>query len=430
MRRDKINIWIANFWRPFLGAILLSMWSGPSAAQVSIMAPTKIAPFQPITVILKSDRKMTVRIHLLSKLIDNKESYSWAEFDIDKGENKLKDLKPKTGTYRTESPYGLLYSHSLLDKKDKFEFYNNLFRDINKNEYILVVENNENIISISKVITDYTLLDSESSYIETENFRARIYRPQGPGPYPAIIFIGGNPHKRVDNIGFSFTNRGYVFIHVIYHSNTTKCFNQYPVESIIRAVEWLKSQDYVNDNIGIIGISRGAEVIPIVASHLRGINYSILINFSAWALPAGCLFREPAWSVDGKGIDYLPLPRINIQHRSQSEMIVEYGSKFGERYVLPFRNLYMETLFVGSEIDEILPSENSVNIACNIVGCNNDSHYTSIILERTGHNIMIPPWTPAICSKQDILDGRCDVLASNSMRIYEYIIQFISGRGR
>jgi dienelactone hydrolase len=98
---------------------------------------------------------------------------------------------------------------------------------------------------------------------------AEIYRPQGPGPFPAVIVLNGcggiSDHERnwaqtLNSWGYvamvvdSFRSRGYGNI----CTNTSAVTPTDRISDIIGAAETLKSQPYVQkDHLGLIGFSHG-----------------------------------------------------------------------------------------------------------------------------------------------------------------------------
>lgn len=109
--------------------------------------------------------------------------------------------------------------------------------------------------------------------------------PEGDGPHPAIIVIGGSGggDVLVRRIAPAFVEQGYAVFGLVYYSPAwfgrpaqfpmlPAAFDAIPVERAVEARDWLCARAEVDcQAIGIYGVSKGAEFALLVGSLADGI---------------------------------------------------------------------------------------------------------------------------------------------------------------
>ena len=112
--------------------------------------------------------------------------------------------------------------------------------------------------------------------IENTFATGKIYLPGIENiPYPGIIIVSGSDGGIPGNNAIpeffiqEIVNHGFAVFALAYfgYNNLPPLLEKIPLEYFLNAINWFKSQDYINDNaVGIIGQSRGGELALILGS--------------------------------------------------------------------------------------------------------------------------------------------------------------------
>ena len=108
--------------------------------------------------------------------------------------------------------------------------------------------------------------------------------PEGDGPFPAIILLGGSEggDRGARSLAPRFLAEGYAVLGVPYYSpawggqpqqfpDLPSAFVNIPVDKASIAKDWLaKREDVQSENIGIYGVSKGAEFALLAGSKIEG----------------------------------------------------------------------------------------------------------------------------------------------------------------
>ncbi|XP_062823239.1 uncharacterized protein LOC100562400 [Anolis carolinensis] len=113
--------------------------------------------------------------------------------------------------------------------------------------------------------------------------RATLFLPPGPGPFPGILDLYGSGGGLVEYRASLLASRGFVTLALAYLA-----FEDLPVFPEVldldyfgEAVEFLKKQEQVQSTrIGVIGISKGADLALAVATFWPGIQAAVSISGS------------------------------------------------------------------------------------------------------------------------------------------------------
>lgn len=108
--------------------------------------------------------------------------------------------------------------------------------------------------------------------------------PEGDGPFPAIILLGGSEGGDRGSRGSApkFLAQGYAVLGIPYYSpawgdakqqfpELPRAFADIPVDKLAIAQDWLAARDDIKaDDIGIYGISKGAEMALLAGAKIEG----------------------------------------------------------------------------------------------------------------------------------------------------------------
>ncbi|HYI47054.1 MAG TPA: acyl-CoA thioester hydrolase/BAAT C-terminal domain-containing protein [Allosphingosinicella sp.] len=142
---------------------------------------------------------------------------------------------------------------------------------------------------------------------------ARFIRPEGAGPFPALLILGGSEGgtRGVRAMAAPFAAQGYAVLALSYFraDGLPPALDQILLETFDRGLAWLAAQPSVDRNrIGIFGISKGAEAALLVASRRAGIRAVVAGSPShvVWQGLSQDFARRSSWSAGGAPLPFLP----------------------------------------------------------------------------------------------------------------------------
>jgi dipeptidyl aminopeptidase/acylaminoacyl peptidase len=219
--------------------------------------------------------------------------------------------------------------------------------------------------------------------------------PEGSGKFPAVIvchgFKGGKQQPHIKRIADDLTKEGFVTLRFDFTNNPGESEGDlYDVtvtgelDDLNKAIDFVKSLDYVNENIGITGHSLGGFVCLKVASERNDIK--CLVTLSS-------LF-------DFKGAHVLKTSFKEAKEKGYfiTESITTYFKKFkvsvnffedGLKYDLSkdVKKIKCPTLVIHGDKDESIPLEQAKDLF-NALECEKD---LKIIKDAPKHNYVTEP---------------------------------------
>ena len=113
---------------------------------------------------------------------------------------------------------------------------------------------------------------------------AFLVKPEGEGPFPSIIVLGGSEggDRTARTFASKFSAQGYAVLGLPYYSpawgdnepqfpELPRAFADIPVDKLKIAKDWLiEREDVRSDSIGIYGVSKGAEMALLAGSKIEG----------------------------------------------------------------------------------------------------------------------------------------------------------------
>jgi acetyl esterase len=214
---------------------------------------------------------------------------------------------------------------------------------------------------------DFKVEDVEYRRDGEQSWLALMYRPQGAGPFPALIDIHGgawNNGVRTDNPAIA---EGLAASGVVVASIDFRCGGQYPYPSSLAdinyATRWLKAHaaDFNADpaTVGGLGVSSGGHLILLSAMRPYDPRYTALPYAGAAGIDATLAYAISCWGVLDPYGRYLM-----AQERGNKELMANHERYFltadamqesnlirilqqGEQVVLPPALLIQGTADVG-----------------------------------------------------------------------------------
>jgi dienelactone hydrolase len=157
---------------------------------------------------------------------------------------------------------------------------------------------------------------------------AFFMKPDGDGPFPAIILLGGSEggDSGARTKAPRFVAEGYAILGLPYYSpawgdqpqqfpGLPRAFAEIPVDSAETAKDWLSARgDIRSDDIGIYGVSKGAEFALLAGSKIEGFAAIAAIVpsdvvWEGWGTGDGT--RPSSFSWRGKALPHVPYEGMN-----------------------------------------------------------------------------------------------------------------------
>ncbi len=199
---------------------------------------------------------------------------------------------------------------------------------------------------------------------------ANFYPTKLPGKQPGILIVGGSEggiSQAVDAMAKAIHAEGYNVLNIsMYRApQQTQQLVEVPLEVFDRALDFLKQQPNVNPQaIGLIGASKGAEAVLLVATRQPEIRLVIagMPSSVSWAgIDWNRLFTsdkpQSSWSVGGKPLPYLPYGEFDTKKGTFS--LYESGLKglpAQPLAAIAIEQAKAQVLLICGESDSLWPS--------------------------------------------------------------------------
>lgn len=145
--------------------------------------------------------------------------------------------------------------------------------------------------------------------LDENGLKGTLFSPSGPKKYPGIILLTGSGGGDIKWLAKVIASNGFSVLTLPYFNfpGLPDELVNIPVEYFDKAVKWMKNQKRVkNGNIGLIGGSRGGELVLLLGSMFD--EFDAIVAWSPAAhLWMGENYMElvPSWTYEGKGLPYL-----------------------------------------------------------------------------------------------------------------------------
>ena len=205
-------------------------------------------------------------------------------------------------------------------------------------------------------------------------------RPRGRGPWPALILLHGSEGgdllgeeraQRFAAQGFASLSLTYFADSPVAGTSVPTSLKNIPLERVDDAFRWLAGRPEVRpEAVGVVGMSRGAELALLVASHSSWARAVVAcvpsdVVWPGWSNNAPVTTDFAAWTFRGSPLAYMPLdhgadhaawpaPFKSAAEGFQTSRI-EYANRLPEVRI-PVERIKAPLLLLGSGQDTTWPS--------------------------------------------------------------------------
>src|SRR5579872_2883547 len=283
------------------------------------------------------------------------------------------------GNYRGISPMGLFWSMKLVDGRGTTQ---PAFAKMDTSPHRVMLEadiEGQVVISaqIERVfmaqgsasrdicIRDDGLETADGASLSTSPAQvARLFLPPGTaeaGPRPAVIVLNGSGGGLDLDKAALLSRHGFATLALAYFGvpPLPAWLHQIPLDYIEAALAWLAAQPEINaERIGVLGVSRGAELALLSVSRLSQIRAVVAYSPSSVAWDSGGRDKQSgqsiaAWTWRGEPIPFVPMPLTGFKLRSAFLVLAL-------RRPIVFRNMFRAGLRASAAVDRAaIPVENA-----------------------------------------------------------------------
>lgn len=248
------------------------------------------------------------------------------------------------GSYRSTDANGLFWSMA-LDAGSSLEPTTFCKNGAEPDYVILTAEEDGGAIAPTTLERRWLAANTETREAVADGLVGWLYTPQGRGRRPVVIVLGGSGGGYDLDKAALLSRHGFATLAVAYFGvpPLPPWLHRVPLEYLQRAIAWLGAQEEIDARrIGLLGVSRGAELALLAASRFPQIRAVAAYAPSAVAWSSGGRDKStgetiPCWTWNGDAIPFAPLPLRGFVARSALPVGVL-------RRPVKFRNLFRSAL--------------------------------------------------------------------------------------
>ena len=231
-----------------------------------------------------------------------------------------------------------------------------------------------------------------------QEFSANFFEPVGDTIRPAIIIVGGSGGGIgwQNYMGEILAQHGFATLALAYFKmeDLPSELEEIPLEYFDRAASWLQKQPRVDSTkVGIIGISKGAELVLLLGSLSSKFKAIVAIAPSSVAFQSITKnWRETSsWSHKGEPLPFVPY--LVNEKFNRDTLAIMYRESLTQKEVVDSAVIKVENatgpiLLISGEGDTLWPStEMSQNIIKRLKEHSYPYYYNHISYPNAGHSI-------------------------------------------
>ena len=211
--------------------------------------------------------------------------------------------------------------------------------------------------------------DLTQKKIREVNLVADFIYPKGGKDLTVVIALNGSgggflPEKEMQALALN----GYAVLSVAYFGTDKlpEKLEEIPLEYFKSAINWVSKQPSVDSSkIVVLGVSRGAELALLLASHYPQIKGVVAYAPGSFILPnavdtSDSIATRTSWTFQGKPLSFAPLKVLQhndkeiISYRTYVEPILREENK--EHYTIKVENCKGPILLLSGQDDQTWPS--------------------------------------------------------------------------
>ncbi|XP_068590908.1 acyl-coenzyme A thioesterase 1-like isoform X1 [Cebidichthys violaceus] len=312
-----------------------------------------------------------------------------------------------SGSYTGVEPMGLLWSMRPDSLHKRFQRYKSLNPHVVK--FSVHEEEEEEGRMLAEATNERLLIgDGVSRHTVKEgNIRGVLFTPPGRGPFPAVLDLyilgGGLSEKRASLLA----SRGFVVLTVVAfgYDDMPKKIKEVHLDYFEEAIQFLKKQDTVGSKgVGVISLSKTADLALSMASYLPGVEATVWINGCSANTFFPLYYKKrqilPALMLDPSKMILTESGAANVKNVLQNPLAEE-----NKATLVPVEHAEGRFLFVAAEDDLNWDSKAHMDMMVERLQRHGKDNFESVCYPGAGHYLE-PPYGPYCPSSFHWVAGR------------------------
>ena len=233
--------------------------------------------------------------------------------------------------------------------------------------WVVTVEDNGKPLATGTILRHSVAADVRILPVRERGLVGTAYVPPGTERRPAVIVLpgsgGGIPGPGAHAGGLA--SRGYVVLALAYFNSEglPPLLQKIPLEYFETAVEWLKSQAYVDSaRVGVLGTSRGGELALLLGATYPAAFRVVVANVPSSVVWPGLSSDEevPAWTLKGQPIGHVPgrFSPADLALSGRDRFLKRMKDPAAlERAAIPVERIGGPVLLLSAKDDQVWPSD-------------------------------------------------------------------------
>lgn len=356
-----------------------------------------------------------------------------AQFRADeKGSIDLASMTPISGTYAGADALGLFWS---MENTKERQTDPSLFETDDQTVVTIAAREGEKIVAQHLLVLRKRQIGISSTEIRGDITGAFLV-PYKRERVPAVIVLGGSEGGVPRSLAALIASHGYAALALAYFGadDLPKDLERVPVETVGRAVEWLRKQPMVDPNrITIVGVSKGAELALLAASRNPRIKGVVAIA------PSSVVFQNlsrgqastSSWTSGGTDVPFAPFVKSEAFDKTR-RLVDLYGASLEvapPEARIAVENISGPVLLLSGKDDALWPSSKMADeIAKRLAQHHFRYSVTNRVFDEVGHHVANIPMRPTADSVR--LGGKPQALAKAQLQAWREIVSFLAATAR
>lgn len=224
--------------------------------------------------------------------------------------------------------------------------------------------------------------------------RGSLFLPPGPGPFPGVIEVQGTGGGLLDYKASLLANRGFATLALAYYNyeDLQKDMKEFRLEYFEEAVNYMLQHPQVKGpGIGLFGHSKGGDLVISMASFLKGIAATAVVNGSVANVAAALHYKDITLPAIGYDIKKLKHPQPGVG--DIRDLLHNPLEEANRKSLIPVGKANCKFLFIVGEDDRNWKSDVYAQTACQLLAEEGKEAPEVVYYPKAGHYIE-PPYFP------------------------------------
>ncbi len=288
----------------------------------------------------------------------------------DRGELDLNVRAPILGDFSEADANGLIWS---LRPDDSNINARSLSDGLDLYELRIAVET-ENSLLEQSIVRRAIAEDVEVVEVREPSLQANLFLPDGPGPFPTVLVLGGSGGGFPDRSAALFASHGIAAVSLAYFGveGLPPELRQIPLEYFESALQWIANHPLLQaERLAVCGTSRGGELALLLASRSPQIRSVVAYVPSShvWGAISRIEDEESvdffaAWTYGGRTIPYAGRVRNDAVAPDENGVVsltpaylkCLADTKCSDSALIPVERINGPILLISGEEDALWPS--------------------------------------------------------------------------